>query len=146
MVPNPDKPKRQWAKQFPTDQFLNNLKEAVTRLEGKRLCFVCDSRKQVTDATMFCYECDTYFCDNCDEAHRHMPKMQHHTLASLAELTPTQLLKNKKRSCTIHEGKNLELFCNVRIHFLLSFSFSLVKVSRRRRSQQHYCMSQMRGT
>ncbi|GFR76149.1 tripartite motif-containing protein 2 [Elysia marginata] len=46
LIPDPSKPKRTWAKQFPADHFLENLKDAVCQLEGKRLCYVCDSRKQ----------------------------------------------------------------------------------------------------
>ncbi|GFO05385.1 tripartite motif-containing protein 56 [Plakobranchus ocellatus] len=111
LIPDTSKPKRTWARQFPADHFLENLKDAVCQLEGKRLCYVCDSRKQVSDARVFCFECDTYFCHTCEEAHRHMPKMHNHKMVQLDVLTPVELMRNRKRSCKTHTNKSLELFC-----------------------------------
>ena len=85
------------------------------QLEGKRLCYVCQSRNNIMDASNYCFDCDTYFCDPCTDAHRHMPNQKKHRVRSLDEVTASDLMKLKKRFCKTHEGVMLDLYCYVSV-------------------------------
>ncbi|KAL8591043.1 hypothetical protein ACOMHN_015666 [Nucella lapillus] len=111
LIPDPKQPQRTWARQFDTDTFLANLREAVVQLEGKRLCFVCSSRNVTMDACNYCFDCATYFCNACTENHRHMPNQRNHRVKKLDEITATELMKQKKRFCRTHEGVTLDFYC-----------------------------------
>ena len=97
------------------DYFLDDysLREAVEQLNGRRLCYVCHDRREVTEACNYCFDCDTYFCTDCTEAHRHMPNQKKHRVKSLEMVTPGDLMKLKRRFCKTHEGVPLDLFCMV---------------------------------
>ncbi|RUS76851.1 hypothetical protein EGW08_015384 [Elysia chlorotica] len=81
------------------------------RQQGQEWRSFLQDLQQTSDATVFCYDCDTYFCRTCEEAHRHMPKMHNHKMVQLDVLTPVELMRNRKRSCKTHTNKSLELFC-----------------------------------
>ncbi|XP_076455779.1 uncharacterized protein LOC143290282 [Babylonia areolata] len=112
LIPDPKQPKHNWARQFDTDPFLTNLREAVLQLEGKRLCFVCSSRNAKVDACNYCFDCATYFCNPCTESHRHMPNQKNHRVKKVDDISAGELMKTKKRFCRTHEGVTLDLFCN----------------------------------
>ncbi|GFR92524.1 E3 ubiquitin-protein ligase TRIM71-like [Elysia marginata] len=111
-IPDPYRPRDEWSTQYPTDTFLDRMIKAGEQMEKTHNCFVCESsRGAVTVPTQYCFNCDTYYCDGCNELHLQLRGLQGHTIVPLKDLTTKDLMTRRVLYCTKHKDKLLDTYC-----------------------------------
>ncbi|KAL8576601.1 hypothetical protein ACOMHN_025076 [Nucella lapillus] len=113
-VPIPDRtqPKDTWSEQFRTDTFLLRLLEVTLQLKKDHDCHVCESSKnKKTAATAYCFDCDTCFCDHCNDMHLQLRGLTTHSTAILSELHPRDIMSRRRVFCNRHTDRYIERYC-----------------------------------
>ncbi|KAK3756057.1 hypothetical protein RRG08_032980 [Elysia crispata] len=111
-IPDPYRPRDEWASQYTSDTFLDRMIKAGEQLENTHNCFVCESsRGAVTVPTQYCFNCDTYYCDGCNELHLQLRGLQGHTIVSIKNLTTKDLMTRRVLYCPKHKDKLLDTYC-----------------------------------
>ncbi|XP_006819011.1 uncharacterized protein LOC102805657 [Saccoglossus kowalevskii] len=97
---------------LPDSYIINSLKEFVKVQKKSKavigeVCSVCKE----SSAESYCTVCDQLQCSDCSEKHQNITVTKHHKMLSIDEFrsTPSNLLQ--PRNCSLHEGHQVELFC-----------------------------------
>ncbi|XP_076460137.1 uncharacterized protein LOC143293114 [Babylonia areolata] len=119
-VPDNTQPRTTWAEQFPTDPFVHSLQEVTRQLGLKHDCHVCRTSKSThTDATIYCFDCDTYFCEDCNVMHLQLRGLTSHCTALMSSLQPRDVMSRRRVFCHRHEDRPIERVCRSCDHLLL---------------------------
>nr|KAG5702391.1 hypothetical protein BaRGS_027478 [Batillaria attramentaria] len=111
-IPDHSQPKDLWADQFRTDVFLQRLQLTAEEIKQKHECYVCASSKgKKTAATVFCFDCDTYYCDSCNVMHLQLRGLTSHSTGDLATLQPRDIMSRRRLFCDFHKDRPLEKWC-----------------------------------
>ncbi|KAK7091656.1 E3 ubiquitin-protein ligase TRIM71-like [Littorina saxatilis] len=95
------------AENFPTDLAMASLVDAHRLLLKDHQCCVCDD----VAATSLCLQCGDMLCAQCTQAHKKLTMSKHHSVEALSSLMAETIASNRRGSCTVHAGKETELFC-----------------------------------
>ncbi|XP_025115156.1 uncharacterized protein LOC112576705 [Pomacea canaliculata] len=94
---------RHWAEQFRTDGFLLRLQGAGGQMSRKHDCFVCaGSRHESKEATVYCFDCDNYFCGACNQVHLQLRGFDSHSTGVLEELLLKDMMTRRRAFCSVH--------------------------------------------
>ncbi|GFN89481.1 E3 ubiquitin-protein ligase trim56-like [Plakobranchus ocellatus] len=111
-IPDPYRPREEWSTQYPTDTFLDRMIKAGEQTQKSHNCFVCESsRGAVTVPTQYCFNCDTYYCDGCNELHLQLRGLQGHSIIPIKDLTTKDLMTRRLLYCPKHKDKVLDTYC-----------------------------------
>ncbi|KAL8591027.1 hypothetical protein ACOMHN_002572 [Nucella lapillus] len=111
-VPDKTKPRDTWADQFRTDLFLQRLQDISQQLKEKHDCFVCrSSKKKKTEANTYCFDCDTYFCEPCNDMHLQLRGLTSHCTSALSCLKAQDIMSRRRVFCAIHKDRHIERYC-----------------------------------
>ena len=75
-------------------------------------CTMCKNTHTETEAKAYCKDCDSCFCDECENLHSHY--FQNHTIYGPKEMENWPVFMKTQeflRNCEVHKGKKLKLFC-----------------------------------
>lgn len=112
-VPDKERPKDTWAEQFRTDGFLLRLQGAGGQMSRKHDCFVCaGSRHESKEATVYCFDCDNYFCGACNQVHLQLRGFDSHSTGVLEELLLKDMMTRRRAFCSVHTSSHVDSFCS----------------------------------
>ncbi|XP_022108461.1 transcription intermediary factor 1-alpha-like [Acanthaster planci] len=86
-------------------------------LEGQGLEIKCQNCEEGNKAISRCSDCDSFFCLECNKAHRRMAMLRAHEVNTLAQLQSGEIsFKSKLRKqvpkCGKHPDQNVNIYCN----------------------------------
>lgn len=64
----------------------------------------CATCEEYREATLYCNDCDEYYCDECDGALHKVGIMKKHVRAKVS-------IVRQKRECPLHKESKLSLYC-----------------------------------
>lgn len=71
-----------------------------------------------SDATSYCLNCETYFCEICSNSHKKTKIFKSHNIIGIEEMKDEDQIhhlnrkSNPQNYCQTHQGKEIELFCD----------------------------------
>ena len=88
---------------------------ATAREPQNALCGKCT--KSHKPATSYCHDCGEFVCGRCSDIHREWVDFATHTVVPLEQLEESfkqqDTLRKVDLYCSLHDGKQLELYCEV---------------------------------
>lgn len=120
---NKEAPVAKWAKDFPSNPFVNSvLEETMQKAESSltgaapsdRICDPCSMRDMRRKVFCFCIDCCEYLCENCHCDHSKFKLMRSHTILKGLSI-PKGNSHFKRMSnmifCETHKNKEVEYRC-----------------------------------
>ncbi|XP_062590144.1 uncharacterized protein LOC134251743 [Saccostrea cucullata] len=117
IVPAPDSNHDSWAGQLPNNNLITSLAEGIPLNSDTQICTPCKREGKSTVARHWCRDCFEPLCEFCKGIHRKIKQINGHRIIPLEEVRNKpdnqRFVSNTDQTCTVHKGKNVELFCPV---------------------------------
>jgi len=94
---------------LPTDYVKKMKIENRKILSAREMCSICNNR---SEATFFCFQCNTKLCSSCSKCHTNLSSTSDHVVKELSSLTTEQLAADRPFPCNNHQQKAAELYCS----------------------------------
>ena len=84
---------------------------------AKMLCEPCDGNDETSIAENYCVDCNEFLCEGCAKVHRKSKMSRNHELLEGDNMPTAKFILSDDNTCSLHDGKPLEYFCNTHTGF-----------------------------